>query len=102
MGNGGQQDPGEQPATSDGSRESDLAGKFVRFDATDWPVPGTQWVPLALDPAKSGTANSINDGSLSLTSPATKTTQSYPAVPSDAFNSDPPNTAIIGGDGPNQ
>jgi len=21
----------------------------VRYDATDWPVPGTQWTPLALD-----------------------------------------------------
>jgi hypothetical protein len=100
--NGVDQHPAAQLWMSNGSRESDLAGKFVRYDASDWPVRSTQWVRLALDPAKSGTANSINDGSLSLTSPAAMTTQSYPALPSDAFNTDPPNTAIVGGDGPNQ
>jgi putative CocE/NonD family hydrolase len=100
--NGVEQHPAAQLWMSDGSRESDLGGKFVRYDATDWPVPSTQWVPLALDPAKSGTANSINDGSLSLAAPAAASTQSYPALSSDSFNTDPPNTAIIGGDGPNQ
>ena len=94
--------PRAQLWMSEGSRESDLGGKFVRFDAEDWPVPGTEWVPLALDAAKSGTANSINDGSLSLTTPSASTSQSYPATTSDTFNSDPPNTAIVGGDGPNQ
>src|SRR5436305_12543856 len=96
------QHPAVQLWMSDGSRESDLQGKFVRYDATDWPVPSTQWVRLALDPAKSGTANSINDGSLTLATPPARSTQSYPALASDAFNSDVPNTAIIGGDGPNQ
>jgi hypothetical protein len=100
--NGVDQHPAVQLWMSDGSRESDLSGKFVRYDATDWPVPGTQWVPLALNPAKNGTANSLNDGSLSLTTPPTASTQSYPAVFTDPFNSDVPNTAIIGGDGPNQ
>ena len=100
--NGVDQHPRVQLWMSDGSRESDLGGKFVRYDAADWPVPETEWVPLALDPAKSGTANSINDGSLSLARPSGSTTQSYPAVVSDTFNSDPPNTAIVGGDGPNQ
>src|SRR4051794_6439283 len=69
--NGVDQHPRVQLWMSDGSRESDLGGKFVRYDAGDWPVPGTTWVPLALDPTKSGTANSINDGSLSLASPKT-------------------------------
>jgi len=100
--NGVELHPRAQLWMSDGSRESDLAGKFVRYDAGDWPVPGTEWVPLALDAAKSGTAHSINDGSLSLAGPKASTAQSYPAVVSDTFNSDPPNTAIIGNDGPNQ
>src|SRR3954452_2737992 len=100
--NGVETHPRAQLWLSDGSRESDLAGKFVRYDGDDWPVPGTEWVPLALDAAKSGTANSINDGSLSLASPGASTTQSYPAIVSDTFNSDPPNTAGIGGAGPNQ
>ena len=100
--NGVELHPRVQLWMSDGSRESDLGGKFVRYNADDWPVPGTDWVPLALDSAKSGTANSINDGSLSLAPSKTSTTQSYPAIVSDTFNSDPPNTAIVGGDGPNQ
>ena len=33
---------------SDGDREDDLAGDFVRYDAGDWPVPGTTWRSLAL------------------------------------------------------
>jgi predicted acyl esterase len=59
-------------------------------------------VPLALDPTVSGTAHSLNDGTLSLAAPAARTAQSYPAVPSDTFQTDPPNTAIVGNDGPNQ
>jgi uncharacterized protein len=100
--NGVELHPRVQLWMSGGSRESDLGGKFARYDADDWPVPGTEWVPLALSAAKSGSANSINDGSLSLTNPKASTTQSYPAVVSNTFNSDPPNTAIIGNDGPNQ
>lgn len=100
--NGADRHPRVQLWMSDGSRESDLGGKFVRYDGSDWPVPHTKWVPLALDPAKSGTANSINDGSLALDKPRLSIQQSYPAFVSDTFNSDPPNTAIVGGDGPNQ
>ena len=51
---------------SDGDREDMLAGDFVRFDGDDWPIPGTRWESLALDPARSGTASSLNDGSLEL------------------------------------
>jgi predicted acyl esterase len=65
-------------------------------------VPGTQWTPLALDPAPSGTAHSINDGSLGLAAPAAATQQSYPVLPSLPSNTDPPNTAIVGADGINQ
>jgi len=100
--NGVEDHPRVQLWMSHGARESDLGGDFVRYDASDWPVPGTNWVPLALDPATSGTAHSINDGTLSLAAPAASATQSYPAVVSDTFNSDPPNTAIVGSDGPNQ
>jgi hypothetical protein len=41
---------------ADGDREDDLAGRFVRYDAGDWPVPGTRWRALHLGA----------DGSLSL------------------------------------
>jgi putative CocE/NonD family hydrolase len=76
---------------SDGDREDDLAGRFVRYDAGDWPVPGTQWVPLGLGPK-----------TLTLGRPATVTRQSYATIPSIPFNSDTPNTAILGGFGINQ
>src|SRR3954470_12239945 len=100
--NGVETHPAVQLWLSDGSRESDLGGKFVRFDGADWPVPGTQWVPLALDPPRSGTPNSINDGTLSLAMPASATQQSYPAATSLPSNSDVPNTAILGPNGVNQ
>jgi uncharacterized protein len=97
-----EQHPAVQLWMSHGSREGDLGGDFVRYDGADWPVPGTRWVPLALDPAASGTAHSINDGTLSLAPPAAATQQSYPAVTSLPSNSDVPNTAILGPDGVNQ
>ena len=103
IGNGVQQHPTVQLWMSDGSRESDLAGRFVRYDAADWPAPGTRWIPLALDATPSGTAHSLNDGSLSVGSAATPATQqSYAALPTLPTNTDPPNTAIIGPNGINQ
>jgi predicted acyl esterase len=100
--NGVEQHPAVQLWMSDGDREDDLGGQFVRYDAADWPVPGTAWVPLALDPAKSGTAHSLNDGTLSLEAPAGEASQAYPAVPTLPSSTDPPNTAIVGGNGVNQ
>ena len=99
--NGVESHPRVQLWLSDGDREDDLAGKFVRYNGTDWPIPGTTWRSLALDPARSGTANSINDGTLSPTAPRAATDQSYPELPSIPGSSDPPNTAIVGGDGVN-
>jgi predicted acyl esterase len=86
---------------ADGDREDYLAGKFVRYRGSDWPIPRTRWASLALAAAPSGTARSLNDGSLTLTTPSGVAEQSYPALPSLPSNSDPPNTAIVGGDGVN-
>jgi putative CocE/NonD family hydrolase len=86
---------------ADGDREDDLAGRFVRYDGTDWPIPDTRWTSLALDATVSGSARSPNDGSLSLTTPSQVTEQSYPALPSLPSKTDPPNTAIVGGAGVN-
>jgi uncharacterized protein len=86
---------------ADGDREDDLAGKLVRYDGRNWPIPGTHWESLALDPALSGTARSLNDGSLRPAMPATAATQSYPALPSSPASSDPPNAAIAGAAGVN-
>jgi len=78
-----------------GDREDMLAGDFVRTSAADWPVPGTTWVPLHLGAATSGTARSINDGTLTL-EPGQPATQSYPAIPSLPSATDPYNSAIVG------
>jgi hypothetical protein len=86
---------------ADGDREDDLAGKFVRYDGPDWPIPRTRWESLRLDATPSGTARSLNDGSLGLTTPGDVAEQSYPTVPSLPASSDPPNTAILGPNGVN-
>jgi uncharacterized protein len=76
---------------ADGDREDDLAGRFVRYDGADWPVPGTRWRSLKLGPG----------GTLTRTRPARTATDSYPQIPSPTTNSDPYNTAIAGSAGLN-
>jgi putative CocE/NonD family hydrolase len=95
VGNGIDREPTVQLFLANGDREDMLAGRFVTVDGTDWPLPGTAWVPLQLDPARSGTARSLNDGSL-VPVPAGNATQSYPAISSLPSASDPYNTAIVG------
>jgi uncharacterized protein len=76
---------------SDGDREDDLAGDFVRYDGSDWPIPGTTWRSLALGAG----------GTLTATRPARVARESYPQLPSLTTNSDPYNTAIAGSAGLN-
>jgi uncharacterized protein len=76
---------------SDGDREDDLAGDFVRYDASDWPIPGTTWRSLALGAG----------GTLTSARPRRATTESYAQLPSLTTNSDPYNTAIAGSAGLN-
>jgi uncharacterized protein len=99
--NGIDQQPKVKLWLADGDREDDLAGDFVRYDGTDWPISGTQWVSLAFDATTSGSAHSLNDGSLFLTRSDTSTTQLYVTIPSLPSASDPPNTAIVGASGAN-
>ncbi len=86
---------------SDGDREDDLHGASVRYDGADWPVPGTRWESLRLDATQSGTARSLNDGSLSLNASPATAMQSYPTIPTYPGASDQPNTAIVGPNGVN-
>jgi uncharacterized protein len=76
---------------ADGDREDDLAGRFVRFDGADWPIPDTRWAALKLGPG----------GSLTRSRPARSATESYAQIPSPPTNSDPYNTAIAGSAGLN-
>jgi hypothetical protein len=100
--NGIQRPPRVQLLMADGSREGYLAGDFVRYHASDWPVPGTRWLSLWPSAARSGSGDSINDGSLVSQRPAASTTQPYAAIPTVPSMSDQPNTAIVGPDGINQ
>jgi predicted acyl esterase len=100
--NGIDAEPRVQLWLADGSRESYLAGKFVRYDASDWPVAGTRWNSLWLDATPIGGGNSLfGKGSLGASNPAQTATQSYVSVPSIPSMSDTPNTALVGGFGLN-
>lgn len=94
--NGVEQQPKVQMLLSDGDRLQYLAGNFLRYDSSDWPVPGTQWTALALDPARSGTAQSLNDGSMGTTVPQATAVQSYPEIVSLPTATDPHTTAVVG------
>lgn len=78
-----------------GSHENLVGGRWTKVDAADWPVPGTSWRTLHLDPRRSGSATSVNDGSLALDPPTTATTQSAPTVPSNTFATDPYTTSTV-------
>lgn len=95
-----------QPAVSmwiaDGSRENLLAGTMVHLTAPDWPVPGTQWQSFYLDSARSGTARSLNDGTLTLQAPGTPAAQPYPYLPSNPLETDPGDASAAGSAGVNQ
>ena len=94
--NGVEQHPRVRMLLADGDREDMVAGRYDVREASDWPVPGTTWQPLSLDPRRSGSALSLNDGSLTLGEPDARATQAYPSVPSLPTNTDPANTAIVG------
>ncbi|HVV74557.1 MAG TPA: CocE/NonD family hydrolase [Mycobacteriales bacterium] len=87
---------------SKGSREEFLADHVVHLTGTTWPLRGTQWKPLYLSTAKSGTVTSVNDGTLSAHAPSRPSTQSYPFVPSDAMETDPHTIGVVAGDGIDQ
>ncbi|MHB8681220.1 MAG: CocE/NonD family hydrolase [Acidimicrobiales bacterium] len=98
--------PGTDPVVSlelaNGSRQQFLAGNVTPLTGSDWPLPGTTWSDLYLSPAKSGSATSLNDGTLTLTAPAAGARQSYPFVPSIPSETDVHTTATIAGDGLDQ
>jgi predicted acyl esterase len=93
--NGVDRHPAVQLWMADGDREDLLHGAYVRATGSDWPIPGTQWTDWHLDPARSGTATSLNDGTLS-PAPGRPARQSYPAIPSLPTSTDPHTIAAAG------
>jgi predicted acyl esterase len=88
--------PRVQLLMSDGSRERYAAGDFVRYDARNWPVPGTRWESLWLSGTRSGSGHSLNDGSLVASRPPISTIQSYLAIPSVPTMTDVPDSGFAG------
>lgn len=93
--NGVDDHPRVQLWLSDGDRASYAKGRFVRRDATDWPVPGTRWRSLYLDATRSGSATSLNDGTLADRPAQRPVRQRYPGLVSVPTMTDVPNAAII-------
>jgi predicted acyl esterase len=93
--------PRVQMLLSRGDREDYLAGDFTRRTADDWPVPGTAWTALSFSPARSGSALSLNDGSLRKSRPALAVRQSYVSVLSLPTATDPATMALLGASGLN-
>lgn len=98
--NGVEKEPKVQMLMSNGDRLSYLAGDFVRYHSSDWPVPDTKWTALALDAATSDSnALSLNNGSLSLTTPSAVASQPYLELLSLPTETDQHTTAVIGSTG---
>jgi putative CocE/NonD family hydrolase len=100
--NGVDREPPVSVYLSNGSREELLAGHTTHLTGDDWPLPGTRWTRLYLSPDRSGTARSVNDGTLAPRAPGARAAQSYPFHPSNPFATDPHTTATIAGLGLDQ
>ena len=93
--NGIANEPRVQLYVGHGSHEQLTDGQWTKVDARNWPVPGTDWPRLHFDARTSGSATSLNDGSLSLKRPGATVTQSGLTVPSSTFSTDPYTTATV-------
>lgn len=100
--NGVDREPPVSLYLSNGSREELLAGRFTHLEGDDWPLPGTRWTRLYLSPSRSGTARSLNDGTLALDPAPAGASQTYPFHPSNALATDPHTTATVAGLGIDQ
>lgn len=94
-GNGVDSDPAVQLLVGNGSRDALRNGAFTRITGNDWPLPGTRWQPLFLAAPRSGSAVSLNDGSLAAQAPAARSVAAYLDVPSLATATDPDSTSTI-------
>jgi uncharacterized protein len=90
------EDPRVHLWLADGDRARMLAGEHLALTAPDWPVPGTEWVPLHLTPDRSGSSSTVNDGSLALRAPASPSTTPHVPIPSPFTATDPYTTSLLG------
>ncbi|MDX6555873.1 MAG: uncharacterized protein QOD86_2068, partial [Miltoncostaeaceae bacterium] len=92
--NGIDREPAVQAWIGKGSRQKLLAGEVVRLEGEDWPLPGTRWRPMYLSNVRSGTAKSLNDGTLSLAPAPVSVKQVYSSATSNPLGSDPQTTSV--------
>jgi predicted acyl esterase len=93
--NGVRREPPVSLYLSNGSHKRLIDGHFTHLTGDRWPLAGTRWQRLYLSAAGSGTAGSLNDGSLSPRRGAQATVQSYPFAPSNALATDPRTIATV-------
>ncbi len=93
--NGIDEEPPVQLLVGHGGYGELIKGNLTKMDAADWPVPGTTWQALYLNPERSGTANSSNDGSLGLELPAQSVSQPWLSLTSLPTATDPNTTATV-------
>lgn len=93
--NGITQDPAVQLTLSDGDRNDMIAGQYLTRDGADWPLPGTTWSALNLDATTSGTAHTLNDGTLTLGTPKKAGAQTYIPLPTNPLATDSPTASLL-------
>lgn len=93
--NGIDREPRVQFLIGHGGYEAQLLGAVTKYEAVDWPVPGTRWQTLHLDGTRGGGASSINDGQLATAPVSAETQQAYPAVFSFPLATDPNTSSTI-------
>jgi len=75
--NGVEREPAVTLLLGNGGHDAFKHGDSTTLTGDGWPLPGTRWQPLFLDPARSGSARSANDGSLGTAAPPQAATQPY-------------------------
>ena len=93
--NGITSDPAVQLTLSDGDRQDMIDGQYLTRDGADWPLPGTTWAALNLDATTSGTAHTLNDGTLTLGTPQKSGAQTYIPLPTNPLATDSPTASLI-------
>lgn len=93
--NGITEEPAVQLTLSDGDRGDMIAGQYLSRDGADWPLPGTTWAALNLDATRSGTAATLNDGTLTLGTPLASGAQTYVPLPTSPLATDSPTASLL-------
>jgi putative CocE/NonD family hydrolase len=78
--NGAENDPKVTLVTGTGGFQEFRAGRLLVRGEASWPLPQTHWTHLHLGPGPSGSASSLNDGTLAPAVPAGTTTDTAPVL----------------------